>query len=116
MSGADKIRNDVKVIQLLINTEFCINLLKEDPIQYQEHMKQLYPDFPSPSLFKKIILKQDISMLESFLQAMDDVHNGTREEKDITANIGETLAEKYLYPVLGKPESTTENQPKFVTK
>lgn len=55
-------------------------------------------------------------MLEPMLKSIDDLNNGLVQEKDITTNIGETLAEKYLYPVLGKPDSTTENQPQFITK
>jgi len=67
------------------------------------------------SLFKKIVFKEDLSMLEIFLTKIEALENGTSEQ-EVTTNIGETLAEKYLYPVLGKPESSTEKKPEFITK
>jgi len=118
MTDVNKIRNEAKVIQLLANTELCTNLLKEDKNKYFEYMRELYPDFAQKyiGLFKKIIYKEDLAMLDVFLNQIEELENGTSTEKDITANIGEILAEKYLYPVLGKPETKTEKQPEFVTK
>lgn len=118
MSSVSNIRDQIKIIQQLANTELCINLAKEDRMKYIEYMRELYPDFSKEYfvLFKKVVLREDLSMLEPMLKSIDDLNNGLVQEKDITTNIGETLAEKYLYPVLGKPESTTENQPQFITK
>jgi hypothetical protein len=118
MSHTNSIRDQVKIIQQLVNTDLCDTLLREDKMKYLEHMKSVFPNFSEKymSLFKKIIYKEDITMLEPMLKNIDDLQNGTADEKDITANIGETLAEKYLYPVLGKPESSTEKKPEFITK
>ena len=118
MSEANNIRDQVKIIQQMVNTELCKNLLIEDKRQYLEHMKELFLDFSGKymSLFKKIIYKEDLSMLEIFLDQIESLENGTTNEKDVTSNIGETLAEKYLYPVLGKPESVNEKNPEFITK
>jgi len=118
MSDTKNIRDEVKIIQQMVNTELCINLLKEDKSSYLEHMKSLFPDFCQKymGLFKKIIFKEDLTMLEPMLQQIDDLTNGVAQEKDVTTKIGETLAEKYLYPVLGRPESNTEKQPEFITK
>jgi hypothetical protein len=54
-------------------------------------------------------------MLDKLFESIEDLNNG-KSEKEITASIGETLAEKYIYPVLGKPESTTEKNPEFIQK
>jgi hypothetical protein len=114
----NNIRDQVKVIQQLANTELCINLFNDDKAKYLEHMKSLFPEFSENymGLFKKIIFREDLSMLEIFLKKIEELNDGSSNEKEVTANIGETLAEKFLYPVLGKPESTTEKQPEFITK
>jgi hypothetical protein len=118
MSHTNSIRDEVKIIQQLVNTDLCNTLLKEDKMKYLEHMKSVFPNFSEKymGLFKKIIFKEDLSMLEPMLQNIDDFTNGKLAEKDVTTIVGETLAEKYLYPVLGKPESTTEKNPEFITK
>ena len=112
-----EIKDQIIVLQKMVNTELCINLEKEDPTKYREHMHQLFPDMAAkyPSLFKKIIFKHDLSMLDKLFESIEDLNNG-KSEKEITASIGETLAEKYIYPVLGKPESTTEKNPEFIQK
>jgi hypothetical protein len=112
-----EIKDQIIILQKMINTELCINLEKEDPTKYREYMHQLFPDMAlkCPSLFKKIIFRQDISMLEKMYESIEELNNG-KSEKEITTSIGETLAEKYIYPVLGKPESTTEKNPEFIQK
>jgi hypothetical protein len=117
MSEQNKIRETIELIKQIINTEKCVNLEKDDVVKYREYIYQLFPTFANeyPSLFKKIIFRQDISMLETMLQSIEDLHNG-RSEKDITTSIGESLAEKYIYPVFGKPESTNEKNPEFIQK
>lgn len=117
MNQSNEIRESVVLIQKIINTDVCINLFNEDKSKYQEHLRKLFPTFAQeyPSLFKKIILNQDLSMLDQMLKSIDDLNTG-KDEKDVTTSIGESLAEKYLYPVLGKPESTNEKKPEFITK
>lgn len=116
-NSVKNIRDTVIIIQQLASTELCINL-SQDRMKYQEHMKSLFPEFANNyfGLFKKIIFREDISMLEPMLKNIEDLNNGIVQEKDVTTSIGETLAEKYLYPVLGKPESTTEKNPEFISK
>lgn len=118
MSISSNIKDEIIIIQQLVNTELCCNLLNEDKMKYQEYLRDTFPEFSknSPQLFKKIIFKEDLTMLDAMLKNLDDLNNGIVQEKDVTTNIGEKLAEKYLYPVLGRPESTTEKQPEFVTK
>ena len=113
-----KIRNDVFVLQKMIDTEQCKQLEKEDPEKYREMLHSLFTPFATdyPSLFKQIIFRRDLSLLEMMLQKIEDLQAGKINEKDITTSIGETLAEKYIYPAVGKPESTTEKNPEFIQK
>ena len=117
MSQTNEITDTIKLIQEMISTNGFIELFNNDKQLYREKLMNMFPTFAAsyPSLFKKVINKDDLSMLTQMLQSISDIEQG-KDEKDITANIGETLAEKYLYPVLGKPESSTEKQPEFITK
>jgi len=114
----NSMRDQIKIIQQLANTQLCIDLASDDKGKYVDHMKTIFPEFSEKYmiLFKKIIFREDLTMLEPMLKSLEELESGKITEKDITTNIGETLAEKYLYPVLGKPESTTEKNPQFVTK
>jgi hypothetical protein len=64
----------------------------------------MFPTFPKdyPLLFKKIINKEDIALLTTMLNSIDAISSG-KDEKEITNGLGEHLAEKYIYPVLGAP-------------
>jgi hypothetical protein len=116
MSGND-VMSTIQLIQKIIEVKEFVELYKNDQSKYRENLQRMFPTFAGdyPFLFKKVIFKQDLSLLPTILQSIDNIKNG-ENEKNITANIGEILAEKYLYPVLGKPESTTEKQPEFKTK
>jgi hypothetical protein len=118
MSEQDAIRGTTILIQKMIDTDQCKELEKEDPNKYRELLTQLFPTFSAdyPSLFKLIIFRRDLSMLEMMLQKIEALKDGSSNEKDITSTIGETLAEKFIYPVLGRPESLTEKNPEFIQK
>ena len=84
--------------------KFISILKKEDDIKYRNKLISLFPTFAEdyPILFKKIINNDDITMLFTMLNSLNDVSSG-KDEKQITTELGEMLAEKYLYPVLGAP-------------
>jgi len=48
-------------------------------------------------------------MLEPMLKAIEDIYEGKRVDKDAANEIGEQLAEKYLYPTFGKPQPKDES-------
>lgn len=118
MSEQNTIRETIVLIQKMIDTEQCIKLEKENPDNYRQMLTNLFPSFVAdyPSLFKQVIFRRDLSMLEMMLQKIEDLQAGKIDEKQITTNISETLAEKYIYPVVGKPETTTEKNPEFIHK
>jgi len=117
MSQTNEITETIKLIQEMISTNEFMELFNNDKQLYREKITSIFPTFAAsyPSLFKKVINKDDLTMLTQMLQSINDIEQG-KNEKDITVNIGETLAEKYLYPVLGRPETSTEKQPEFITK
>jgi len=104
MNNSNEIKETVKLIQNIINTEEYIILQRDDNIKYRNSLIQMFPTFADdyPILFKKIINKEDITMLTTMLNSLDEISSG-KDEKQITEGLGEHLAEKYLYPVLGAP-------------
>jgi len=104
MSNSNEIKQSVELIQKIMNTEEYIILQREDNIKYRNNLISMFPTFANdyPLLFKKIINKEDIGMLTTMLNSIDAISSG-KDEKEITNGLGEHLAEKYIYPVLGAP-------------
>jgi hypothetical protein len=101
---SNEIKQTVELVQKIINTEEYIILKKENDIKYRNKLISLFPTFSNdyPILFKKIINNDDITMLYTMLNSINDVSSG-KDEKKITTELGEMLAEKYIYPVVGAP-------------
>ena len=53
MSVSSNIKDEIMIIQQLVNTELCSNLLNEDKMKYQEYLRDTFPDFSknSPQYF-----------------------------------------------------------------
>ena len=100
------IRGTIKLIQEMMQSDKCMLMEVEDKIKYTNFMREAFPTFYEeyPFLFKKVIARQDLSMLEPMLKAIEDIHEGKRVDKEAANGIGEQLAEKYLYPTFGKPQ------------
>ena len=107
-----EIRDSIELIKKVVNTDVSIAMKNEDIVLYTENMCKIFPTFAQdyPILFKKLITHDDISMLEPMLKSLDDVHEG-KNQKEITTNLSEQIAEKYLYPTMGKPQLPPEEPP-----
>ena len=103
------IRESIDLITKIVNTEDFLLLKVTDNNAYEYNMKKMFPEFSEqyPLLFKKAINKEDLSMLDTMLQSMDEIQNkkelDTDKIKEIHTSLGEKIAEKYLYPTIGKP-------------
>jgi len=99
------IRDTVKLIQQMMSSELFMQLYVEDKVKYTHTLRAAFPTFAEEyhHLFKKIINHDDLSMLEPMLSSIEALSKGTKTDKEITTDIGEKLAEKYLYPTFGKP-------------
>ena len=61
---------------------------------------ELYPEFYDnyPFLVKKLCKNQDITMLYTMLEKLNQIEKGNSTLENVERNLGEQLAEKYLYP------------------
>ena len=78
---------------------------KSDLFEIELEVMTKYPEFYEghPFLVKKLCKRDDISMLFKMLDNLDKVDNGTKSLATVELTLGEELADKYLYPVVGKP-------------
>ena len=109
---SQELRESINLIQKIINTDEFIIMKNNDKIYYQDSIQKIFPSFAAqyPILFKKLIFNDDLSMLEPMLKSIDDVVSG-KNPKEITRNLSEQIAEKYLYPTMGKPVLPPEDEP-----
>ena len=79
-------------------------LKNNDVSEYTNHMEEKFPAFSFKyySLFRQIIEGEDITPLFSMLGAIERVKQGQISLDDAEKNLGEELAEQYLYPHVPK--------------
>jgi hypothetical protein len=106
-----ELRSDFRVNSIkLIVTEIqqvIENLEKEgisDPFEFEMKIMESHPGFyqSNPFLVKKLCKKEDISMLYKMLESLHKVENGDQSLASVEMNLGNELANKYIYPNLKK--------------
>lgn len=100
-----------------------VKLMRKDlnTLKYNtEQMKEMYKDVfdASHHLFNAIVAnKLDMSMLELMLNKMETKFVKPEESDNVDREMGKVLAEKYLYPTIGKqPELTKEQETILIRK
>ena len=66
------IRSTIKLIQEMMQTDKCMLMEVEDKIKFTNFMREAFPTFYEeyPFLFKKVIARGDLSMLEPMLKPL----------------------------------------------
>ena len=77
---------------------------KTDPFEFEMYLLESYPDFyqSHPFLFKKLCKKDDITMLYKMLDNLEKVEAGNKSFASVELNLGQELADQYLYSVINK--------------
>ena len=70
-----------------------------------EVIRSRVPDFIEkyPELFKKIINKNDLTPIQSMLQMLDKMGDGTISQHQASVVIGKKLVDRYITPQLSSP-------------
>jgi len=94
-------------VQLIINKikelrESGINDSFELELYFIDNMTEYYDSYPH--LIKRLCREenQDNSMLYKMLDSLDQVKNGQKSITHVETELGEQLANQYLYPVIKK--------------
>ena len=98
------IRDTVDFLQQIVNTQKLKEMRENNKNEYQNYLMQLFPTFYEtyPTLFDNIIENKDLAFLEPMLEGIMKINENKDLKDDIEKDLGEKLAEKYLYPNIKK--------------
>ncbi len=99
---ANSIKKIVEEIQQVIETMEKDGV--NDAFEYEMKIMETHPGFyqSNPFLVKKLCKKEDISMLYKMLDSLNKVESGEKSLTSVEMNLGNELANKYIYPKLKK--------------
>ncbi len=102
----DWIKNNIKSIIDKINSMEMEGVT--DPFEFEMTILESYPEFyqSHPFLVKKVCKRGDLSMLYKMLDQLEKVETGNKSLAGVELNLGEELANQYLYPVVNKNKKT----------
>ncbi len=91
-------------IKLRLMDQEMINLKKVDKSKHQLQIEKEFFDFfdQYPSIFKVVYDDVDLTILAEMLGKIEDIKKGLLTKKVAEEQLGQTLANKYLYPVFPK--------------
>ena len=85
--------------------------------EYVRHMESIFPAFSCNyySLFQKIISGDDLNHLFSMLGAIERIKDGEITVDEVEKNLGEELAEEYVYPHIAnsKPSESSKSHKSY---
>jgi len=98
------IRDTVNLLKQFINTYEFQEMKNNNNKEYQNYLIQIFPTFYEtyPTLFNNIIENKDLTFLESMLEGIIKINENKDLKDNIEKDLGEKLAEKYLYPNIKK--------------
>lgn len=103
----DDIRSIVKEIQETMNSTEFKELKSKNEKLYIARMEEKYFDFhySHVTMFKYLIQNEDMSFLEMMLGNLEKIRSKKVQRYKGELTVGTELAEKYLYPVTGRPDN-----------
>tara|TARA_A100000164_G_C21809471_1_gene724757 strand:+ start:441 stop:815 length:375 start_codon:yes stop_codon:yes gene_type:complete len=102
----DFITDSITNIMETLLTEEYQQLKKNNVDKLLLRLEKEFPKFSEKyySLLKLIVKGEDISYLFKMLEMIESVQKNEKNIVEVEKNLGEELAEKYLYPSLSKKE------------
>jgi len=88
----------VKLLQTKMNTDEMKILKEINPDEYKQKLDNYVPQFKLeyPFLYRMIIANNDLTILDTFLNNMSDIDNGTKTLNEVRNDMGQMLHEKYV--------------------
>lgn len=98
------IKDTVDIIKKIINTDKLIDMKDNNNKEYKNYLIELFPTFYEtyPTLFNNIVDNKDLTFLEPMLDGIIKINKNNKLKDSIEKDLGEQLAEKYLYPNIKK--------------
>lgn len=106
LPDTEKIINKVAAIRLRLKDPEIVELEKKDKLAHRLKLEKEFFDFfeKYPSLFKQVYQGGDLDMLAQMLCAIEKIKAKTISVKNAEKELGEQLAQKYLYDKVPKKQ------------
>jgi hypothetical protein len=103
-----EVKNEFNVEFIKSNVSEIQEIISQNPntdpfdleLKFMESHAEFYQQHPF--LVKKLCKKEDISMLFTMLSNLSQVENGEKSLASVELNLGNQLANKYIYPKMNK--------------
>jgi hypothetical protein len=112
------IEDKKKELKLIKETVALLQVFKnkyKDQVNHQTLDDMLRSTFSSFSrnyepIYKMVLKTDDMTMLNEMINNIYDICDGKKELEDVRKDFGDKLAEKYLYPAMGKPKDNKKKK------
>jgi hypothetical protein len=100
----NSIKNTIDFLNKFVKTEKVQELKKENFNEYKTYLILIFPTFYDlyPTLFNNIIEEKELTFLDEMFEGIIKINNNNSLKDNIEKNLGEKLAEKFLYPYVKK--------------
>lgn len=77
---------------------------KKDVFEFELELLEVFPEFYDkyPFLVKKLCKRGDLSILYKMIDNLEQIETGDKSMASVEMNLGQDLANKFLYPSLKK--------------
>lgn len=100
-------KKELKLIKETVNLLQIFKKKYNNQVNHQTLDEMLRLTFSSFSknyepIYKMVLINDDMSMLDEMINNIYQICDGKKELDDVKKDFGNKLAEKYVYPVVGK--------------
>ena len=100
----DEIKKNSQLIRKFCELDKYKKLKEEDNKNYEDTLMGIFKSFYEkyPAIFRAVIRGHDLDILYMMIEMKKKINSGEVDRKKAEIYMGEQLAERFLYPVIGK--------------
>jgi hypothetical protein len=100
----DEIKKNSQLIRKFCELDKYKKLKEEDNKKYEDTLMGIFKSFYEkyPAIFRAVIRGHDLDILYMMIEMKKKINSGEVDRKKAEIYMGEQLAERFLYPVIGK--------------
>lgn len=106
LPNVEEILDTIIKIYEVMDTDEIKTVRKENKAQYEIKMEELFPAFSFRyyAVFRKVISGEDITPLMRMFDEINNVKSGKKTIEQAEQQLGQNLAEQYIYPKLNRKQ------------
>ena len=100
----DEIKKNSQMIRKFCELDKFKKLKEDNNKQYEDTLMSIFKSFNDkyPAIFRAVIRGHDLDILYMMIEMKKKINNNEIDRKKAEVYMGEKLAERFLYPVVGK--------------